>query len=237
MPRIFGSGIAPNIYYRDYFRTYVERDVRDLVRIKDFDRFDVFVKLLAGRVGQILNASSLAADVGVSNKTIAEWISILEISHVVFKLRPWFGNIGKRLTKSPKIYFTDTGLAARLLGIESPEQMVRDPLHGNLFENLVVLEVLKSVLNQNLTTDFYYFRTEAGVELDLLFKNAGRWNAIEIKSSATVNTDYFKNLSKVAAIPEFENMKKFLVYSGENIASFKGVHCVNYRDAGEILDG
>ena len=235
MPRIFDSGIVPNIYYRDYFRTYVEREVRDLVRIKDFDGFDVFVKLLAGRVGQILNASSLAANVGVSNKTITEWISILEISNVVFKLRPWFGNIGKRLTKSPKIYFTDTGLAARLLGIESPEQMARDPLHGNLFEKIVVQEVLKSVLNQNPTTDFYYFRTESGIELDLLFKNAGRRNAIEVKSSATVNTDYFKNLSKIAAIPEFENMEKFLVYSGENIAGFKGVHCVNYRDAGKIL--
>lgn len=235
MPRIFNSHIEPNIYYRDYFRTYVERDVRDLIRIRDFDRFDIFVKLLAGRVGQILNTSSLAADVGVSNKTIAEWISVLEISNVVFKLRPWFGNVGKRLTKSPKIYFTDTGLAARLLGIESPEQVARDPLHGNLFENLVILEVLKSAWNQNMTTEFFYFRTESGIELDLLFKSEGCWNAVEIKSSSTVNMDYFKNLTKVASIPEFENMKKILVYSGDNIESFKGCRCVNYKDAGKIV--
>lgn len=235
MPRIFDSNIEPNIYYRDYFRTYVERDVRDLIRIRDFDRFDIFVKLLAGRVGQILNTSSLAADVGVSNKTIAEWISVLEISNVVFKLRPWFGNVGKRLTKSPKIYFTDTGLAARLLGIETPEQVARDPLHGNLFENLVILETLKSAWNQNMPTEFFYFRTESGTELDLLFKNEGCWNAVEIKSSSTVNTDYFKNFTKVASIPEFENMKKILVYSGDNIESFKGCRCVNYKDAGKIV--
>lgn len=235
MPRIFDSNIEPNIYYRDYFRTYVERDVRDLIRIRDFDRFDIFVKLLAGRVGQILNTSSLAADVGVSNKTIAEWISVLEISNVVFKLRPWFGNVGKRLTKSPKIYFTDTGLAARLLGIETPEQVARDPLHGNLFENLVILETLKSAWNQNMPTEFFYFRTESGIELDLLFKNEGCWNAVEIKSSSTVNTDYFKNFTKVASIPEFESMKKILVYSGDNIESFKGCRCVNYKDAGKIV--
>lgn len=235
MPRIFDSHIEPNIYYRDYFRTYVERDVRDLIRIRDFDRFDIFVKLLAGRVGQILNTSSLAADVGVSNKTIAEWISVLEISNVVFKLRPWFGNVGKRLTKSPKIYFTDTGLAARLLGIETPEQVARDPLHGNLFENLVILETLKSAWNQNMLTEFFYFRTESGTELDLLFKSEGCWNAVEIKSSSTVNTDYFKNFTKVASIPEFENMKKILVYSGDNIESFKGCRCVNYKDAGKIV--
>lgn len=235
MPRIFDSNIEPNIYYRDYFRTYVERDVRDLIRIRDFDRFDIFVKLLAGRVGQILNTSSLAADVGVSNKTIAEWISVLEISNVVFKLRPWFGNVGKRLTKSPKIYFTDTGLAARLLGIETPEQVARDPLHGNLFENLVILETLKSAWNQNMPTEFFYFRTESGTELDLLFKSEGCWNAVEIKSSSTVNTDYFKNFTKVASIPEFENMKKILVYSGDNIESFKGCRCVNYKDAGKIV--
>lgn len=235
MPRIFDSNIEPNIYYRDYFRTYVERDVRDLIRIRDFDRFDIFVKLLAGRVGQILNTSSLAADVGVSNKTIAEWISVLEISNVVFKLRPWFGNVGKRLTKSPKIYFTDTGLAARLLGIETPEQVARDPLHGNLFENLVILETLKSAWNQNMPTEFFYFRTESGTELDLLFKSEGCWNAVEIKSSSTVNTDYFKNFTKVASIPEFESMKKILVYSGDNIESFKGCRCVNYKDAGKIV--
>ena len=235
MPRIFDSNIEPNIYYRDYFRTYVERDVRDLIRIRDFDRFDIFVKLLAGRVGQILNTSSLAADVGVSNKTIAEWISVLEISNVVFKLRPWFGNVGKRLTKSPKIYFTDTGLAARLLGIETTEQVARDPLHGNLFENLVILETLKSAWNQNMPTEFFYFRTESGIELDLLFKNEGCWNAVEIKSSSTVNTDYFKNFTKVASIPEFESMKKILVYSGDNIESFKGCRCVNYKDAGKIV--
>lgn len=235
MPRIYDSGIEPGVYYRDYFRTYVERDVRSLMKIKDFDKFEIFVKLLAGRIGQVFNASALAGDVGVSSKTIGEWVALLETSNIIFKLRPWFGNLGKRLVKSPKIYFTDVGLAAMLLGIENTQQLSRDPLLGNLFENLVVLEVMKSAFNENRMTEFFYFRTDTGVEVDLLFKVENRWTAVEIKSASSVNSDYFKNMDKLAKLPGFESLDKNLVYSGENLKNFKGVRCCNFETAGSLL--
>ncbi|MCL4100571.1 ATP-binding protein [Fibrobacter sp. HC4] len=235
MPRIYDSGIAPGVYYRDYFRTYVERDVRSLMKIKDFDKFEIFVKLLAGRIGQVFNASALAGDVGVSNKTIGEWVSLLETSNIIFKLRPWFGNLGKRLIKSPKIYFTDTGLATMLLGIENTQQLSRDPLLGNLFENLVVLEVIKTAYNENKMTEFFYFRTDTGVEVDMLFKVDERWNAVEIKSASSVNSDYFKNMEKLAKLPGFETLNKNLVYSGENLKNFKGVRCCNFQSVSSLL--
>ena len=235
MPRIYDSGIEPGIYYRDYFRTYVERDVRSLMKIKDFDKFEIFVKLLAGRIGQVFNASALAGDVGVSSKTISEWVTLLETSNIIFKLRPWFGNLGKRLVKSPKIYFTDTGLATMLLGIENSQQLSRDPLFGNLFENLVVLEMTKSAFNENKMTEFFYFRTDTGVEVDLLFKVENRWTAVEIKSASSANSDYFKNMDKLAKLPGFESLNKILVYSGENLKNFKGVHCCNFETASSLL--
>lgn len=235
MPRIYDSGIEPGVYYRDYFRTYVERDVRSLMKIKDFDKFEIFVKLLAGRIGQVFNASALAGDVGVSSKTIGEWVALLETSNIIFKLRPWFGNLGKRLVKSPKIYFTDVGLAAMLLGIENTQQLSRDPLLGNLFENLVVLEVMKSAFNENRMIEFFYFRTDTGVEVDLLFKVENRWTAVEIKSASSVNSDYFKNMDKLAKLPGFESLDKNLVYSGENLKNFKGVRCCNFETAGSLL--
>ncbi|OWV01470.1 MULTISPECIES: ATP-binding protein [unclassified Fibrobacter] len=234
MPRIYDNAIEPGIYCRDYFRTYVERDIRSLMKIKDFDKFEIFVKLLAGRVGQIFNASALAGDVGVTNKTIVEWVNLLEVTNIIFKLRPWYGNLGKRLVKSPKIYFTDTGLVAMLLGIETKEQLSRDPLVGNLFENMVVLEIMKSALNKNAMTEFFYFRTETGLEVDLLFKQGTAWNGVEIKSAATVNSDFFKNMEKLSKLPGFETLSKHLVYSGENIKSYKGVRCWNFRDAGDV---
>ena len=235
MPRIYDSGIEPGVYYRDYFRTYVERDVRSLMKIKDFDKFEIFVKLLAGRIGQVFNASTLTGDVGVSSKTIGEWVALLETSNIIFKLRPWFGNLGKRLVKSPKIYFTDVGLAAMLLGIENTQQLSRDPLLGNLFENLVVLEVMKSAFNENRMTEFFYFRTDTGVEVDQLFKVENRWTAVEIKSASSVNSDYFKNMDKLAKLPGFESLDKNLVYSGENLKNFKGVRCCNFETAGSLL--
>ncbi|MCQ2060238.1 MAG: ATP-binding protein [Fibrobacter sp.] len=235
MPRIYDSGIEPGVYYRDYFSTYVERDVRSLMKIKDFDKFEIFVKLLAGRIGQVFNASTLAGDVGVSSKTIGEWVALLETSNIIFKLRPWFGNLGKRLVKSPKIYFTDVGLAAMLLGIENTQQLSRDPLLGNLFENLVVLEVMKSAFNENRMIEFFYFRTDTGVEVDLLFKVENRWTAVEIKSASSVNSDYFKNMDKLAKLPGFESLDKNLVYSGENLKNFKGVRCCNFETAGSLL--
>ena len=172
---------------------------------------------------------------GVSSKTIGEWINLLETSNVIFKLRPWYGNLGKRLVKSPKIYFTDVGLVAMLLGIETEQQLVRDPLFGNIFENLVVVEVMKSALNRNLLTEFFYFRTETGVEVDLLFKRDECWNAVEVKSAYSINPEFFKNMDKLSKLNGFENLKKTVIYSGETIKSYKDVFCCNFAKAGSIV--
>jgi uncharacterized protein len=168
LPRLYDQNQRPATAYSSYYQTYVERDVRLLIQLKDAAHFEKFMKLLAGRVGQIMNYESLAGDVGVDSKTIRHWLSILEASFIVFKLPPYFENFGKRVIKSPKYYFTEPGLLSFLLGIEKPEQVERDPLVGNLFENLVVLEVLKTQYNQGRMAQLYFYRDSNGKEVDLL---------------------------------------------------------------------
>ena len=158
LPRIYDQNQRPTPAYSNYYQTYVERDVRQLINLKDYSLFEKFIKLLAGRVGQLMDYTSLANDVGVTSKTIKHWLSILEASFVVYKLSPYFESFGKRVVKSPKYYFIDTGLLSFLLGIEKPEQVSRDPLVGQLFENLVVLECLKTRYNQGKLSNLYYYR-------------------------------------------------------------------------------
>jgi predicted AAA+ superfamily ATPase len=158
-----------------------------------------FVKLLAGRVGQVLNLHSLSGDVGVSSPTLREWLSVLEASFVVFRLPPYYENFGKRFIKSPKLYFTEPGLAAYLLEIRSSEQAARDPLLGGLFENLIVIEALKARLNQGLDSDLYYFRDQSGFEIDLLLSRHRRLYPFEIKAARSYHSDYFRNLEKFAS--------------------------------------
>src|SRR5690606_9581168 len=151
LPRVYDQEQRPRVAYASYYQTYVERDVRQLIRLKDASLFEKFMKLLAGRTGQLSNLQSLGADVGVDAKTLGHWLSILEASFVIFRLSPYFENFGKRAVKSPKYYVTDTGLLTYLLGIETPEQLARDPLLGGVFENLVILEARKARLNRGLT--------------------------------------------------------------------------------------
>ena len=153
MPDVHVRNIPPSSYYRNYFQTYVERDIRQIVNIKNLNVFERFVTLLAGRVGQVVNLASLSAETGVSSTTITEWISILEAAFLVFRLPPHFSNISKRVVKSPKIYFADVGLVAWLLGLETPAQVSRAPLRGQLFENMVVSDIRKQMLNQGLIRD------------------------------------------------------------------------------------
>jgi predicted AAA+ superfamily ATPase len=161
-PRIYDQKMRPKQMYANYYRTYVERDVRQLIQLKDVAPFEKFMKLLAGRAGQLVDYANLANDVGVDAKTIKHWLSILEASFIVFKLSPYFENFGKRVIKSPKYYFSDLGLLCYLLGIETEEQLTRDPLVGNIFENLIVLEALKTRFNQGLAANLYFFRDSHG---------------------------------------------------------------------------
>ncbi|MHB8232711.1 MAG: ATP-binding protein [bacterium] len=195
-PRIYDMGIEPHQALGDYIATYVERDIRQLISIKDLNLFEKFLKLCAGRIGQLLNLQSLANDIGVSHTTVRSWISILESSYIIFLLPPWYNNFSKRLIKSPKLYFYDVGLASYLLGIENENQVFRDPLRGNLFENLAVTEVLKYRFNKGMKSNLYFYRDSKGLEIDLIYEIGRNILPIEIKSGATISEDFFKNLKK-----------------------------------------
>lgn len=234
LPRVHDQLQRPHTAYANYYQTYVERDVRQLIRLKDSALFEKFVKLLAGRVGQIINYQSLANDVGVDGKTIQQWLSILEASFVVFKLSPYFENFGKRVIKSPKYYFSDTGLLCYLLDIERVEQVARDPLIGNLFENLVILEALKSRYNRGQPPGLHFFRDSHGNELDLLTKSGNQLTGIEIKSAATWNRSFTKGLLHFDA-KNHPLEKRYLVYSGEPFTFSNGIEAVPYTKVGEIL--
>ncbi len=195
-PRIYDIHIDPHQVIGDYIVTYVERDIRQLISIKDLNLFEKFLKLCAGRIGQLLNLQGLANDTGISHTTARSWISILEASYIIFLLPPWFNNFSKRLIKSPKLYFYDVGLASYLLGIENEKQVSRDPLRGNLFENLTIIEVLKYRFNKGKKSNLYFYRDSKGLEIDLIYEVGRNIFPIEIKSGATVSEDYFKNLKK-----------------------------------------
>ena len=198
-PRIHDKGLNPSQALADYFATYVQRDLRQLAAVQDLHRFERFVRLCAGRTGQLLNLSSLGNDVGVSHATARAWIDLLQSSYIVHLLPPWFTNAGKRLVKAPKLYFVDVGLACWLLGLRSAEQAARDPLWGSLFENFVIMEAMKDRLNAGETAEMYFYRDSEGSEVDLLLPTGGKMHAIEIKAGATVNSDYFRGLKTFAA--------------------------------------
>ncbi len=198
-PRIHDKNLNPSQALADYFATYVERDLRQLAAVHDLQRFERFMRLCAGRTGQLLNVDSLANDAGVSHATARAWIDLLQTSYIVYLLPPWFTNSGKRLVKSPKLYFYDVGLVSWLLGLRTPEQVLRDPLWGSLFENFIIMEALKDRLNAGESPEMYFYRDSEGNEVDLLLPTGGKLHAIEIKAGATVNSDYFKGLKTFAA--------------------------------------
>ena len=233
-PRIHAQQMPPDVMLSDYFATYVERDVRQLINLRHLREFGQCVRLLAGRTGQLLNHSSLGNEVGVSSNTITQWLSILEASFLVFTLAPWSANIGKRLVKSPKVYFYDVGLACWLLGIRTVEQLQHHPLRGALFENLVVLEVLKSLRHQGLRDPLYFFRDSNGLEIDLLLEHADGLALIEIKAAQTVSAPLFKGLRSVSAVLGERVKSQHLVYGGDTIQERTGVQVLPWHMAGTL---
>lgn len=209
-----GKNIA-ELYYSSYMRTYIDRDVRELLNVRSISQFHIFLRLCAARIGSIFNASELANEVGVSANTINSWLTILETSYIVIRLQPWSENSRKRLIKSPKIYFCDTGLACYLLGIESAEQLARDKMRGHLFENFIVMEQLKSRLNNGKTGNAYFFRDSNGNEIDLLVNNGGELDAYEIKSSMTFCTSFNAILQKADSLLTTKVRNKAVIYSGD----------------------
>ena len=222
LPRLYRDALPANDLYRNYYETYVERDVRQLIELRNLQAFELFMKLLAGRIGQVLNLNALAGDAGVSSPTLREWLSVLEASFVVFRLPPYYENFGKRFIKSPKLYFTEPGLAAYLLEIRTPGQMSRDPLLGSLFENMVVIEALKARWNHGLDADLYYFRDQAGFEIDLILSRQRRLFPLEIKAARTFRTEHFRNLEKFATWSESIEPGT-LVYAGDQEQTVRGM--------------
>lgn len=230
MPELYRTRKNATDYYRNYFRTYLERDVRRLVNVKDLILFERFVTLLAGRIGQTVNFSSLANETGVSSTTIASWMSVLEASFLIYRLQPHHTNVAKRVVKSPKVYFTDVGLAAYLLGLEEETQVSRDPLRGQLFENLVVMDVRKRFTNRGRDSRMAVYRTEKGFEVDLIVRQGTRVRPIEIKSAMTFNGKLTANLQKYTDEDPMAE-KPLLIYDGEPVESFgpQCVSAVNFR--------
>lgn len=230
-PGVWNANLDPTTFYRDYFETYIQRDVRQMLQVKDLRTFQKFVRLCAGRIGQLFNASDLANNLGVSGHTVKSWISVLEASQIIYLMEPFFTNLGKRLVKSPKIYFHDVGLAAYLLGFTSASQIYTDRLRGPLFENMVVSEILKSACNQNREARLAFYRDKQQHEVDVLIPAGRDYVSVEIKSSATFHKEFLKELIYFANIqPEIPD-NRFLVYAGETLPPVQGVKLLNFKDA------
>lgn len=214
-PAIYDRKIAPIDWYSNYIQTYVERDVRQMMNIKELSNFQKFIRLCAGRCGSLLNLSNLGNECGISHNTAAQWLSILEASFIIIRLQPHFRNFSKRLIKSTKIYFLDCGLMAWLLGIRNVEQMRTHPLRPQLFETLIISEIYKSKFNLGEAAHLFFWRDRSGLEVDLVSDKGQTLLPIEIKSGATITDDFFITLKKWKKIAGKISDKPSLVYGGD----------------------
>ncbi len=234
-PRIYKDHLDPTKAYRSYFQTYVERDLRQLIQVKDLMQFERFVQILAGRIGQILNMEEIGGEVGISSHTVKEWISILEASFIIFRMPPYFENFGKRQIKSPKLFFNDVGLAIYLLGIENETQLKRDPLRGHLFKNAIVLELKKYRTNQGLDPHLYSYRDVKKNEVDVIYKKGNELIPIEIKSSKTFHSEFIENLIFFQNIAKNRSPKSYLIYAGDAEQTIKTARVINYKNTDQIF--
>lgn len=234
LPRLYDAGVSPADLYSSYFATYVERDVKRLINVKDITKFETFIRLLAGRVGQLVNLSSLAGDVGASSTTLAGWLSALEASFVVIRLPPYHANLGKRLVKTPKLYFTEPGLLAWLLQIESAEQVSRDPLLGGIFENMVVVEAVKAAYNRGAAPQLSFYRDKTGLEIDLIREYQRRPFALEIKAGSTYVSEFTKPLRRFQSL-HGDLAGAAVVYGGAEREMLNGIDLVPYALTAELL--
>jgi len=234
MPRLYNEGIAPFDMYENYLATYVERDVNQIANIKHRREFDMFLRVLAGRTGQLINCQSIANDIGVSVPTIKNWISVLEACFIITTLPCYYRNFGKRFVKAPKIYFTDVGMLTHLLGIREESQIVRDPLFGAIFENLVVMEAFKAKLNRGLPPDLYFIRDRSGTEVDLVAEQGRKLHLFEIKASASYSADFTKAMDRLAKdIPDIASRN--VIYSGDDLPNGKTAGYFNFKSIERLI--
>ena len=213
-PAIYAGDNIPRLFYPAYMRTYLERDVRQLLQVKDLYQFQTFLRLCAGRTGSLFNASELSNEVGISVNTVRSWLSILQASYIVFMLHPYFDNSRKRLTKTPKLYFYDTGLACYLLGIENETQLNSDRMRGHLFENMVISDIMKRRAHAGKSTDLMFYRDSNGNEIDLLVPDGQTWEGYEIKSSSTYNSAFEKGFHSITNQLDAQLTRRAVIYCG-----------------------
>ncbi len=234
-PRIIAEKLNPTEAYSFYVNTYIERDVRQIINVQELSLFEVFLKLCAGRTGQIINYSELAGSCGIDHKTVKRWLSILETSYIVKILRPYYRNLNKRLIKSPKLYFCDPGLAAYLLNIRKPSQLENHPLIGALFETYAVGELFKSFYNKIRKDNLYFFRDSRAREVDILFDKVVSVDLLEIKIAQTIHSSMFRQMHYVHTLPiKVERM--FLVYGGEECYSRENTQIISWNKIADILE-
>jgi predicted AAA+ superfamily ATPase len=234
-PRTYECAVEPYRFYEDYVSTYLERDVRKLTNLKDIILFQNFMVLCASRIGQVINQQSMANDLGVSSTTISQWLSVLEASFVIVRLKPYFENLGKRIIKSPKLYFVDVGLASHLNGIESLAEIQKSPLKGALVENLVVIELFKHRYNLGKSPNLYFYRDSHQNEVDLIYKHADQLTPIEIKNGQTFNPRFLKGLHYFRALAPNRVKNGYLLYKGDVQQQVQGFYLLNMMNLDSVL--
>ncbi len=234
-PRIYDKKIPPQIWLSDYVMTYVERDIRQLIAVKDLILFNRFIKMCAARTGQILNLSSLASDCGITHNTAKAWIAVLVASYIVFLVTPHFKNYNKRLIKAPKLYFYDTGLACLLMGIQQAEQLHTHSARGALFETMIVGDLIKQRFNAGLLSNLYFWRDSQGHEVDLIIENGDELIPIEIKSGQTIAADYFKGIQYWQNL-NAQNKKAWLIYAGDQIQKRHAINVIGWQQIVNLDD-
>ena len=233
-PEVHGESLDGERWYNAYIETYLERDVRQLINLRDVMTFQRFLGLCAGNCSQLLNTSRIGSDCGVHHNTVSNWLSILQATYVVFLLPPHSANFRKRLVKTPKLYFFDTGLACRLLGIERPQQLVSHPLRGALFENWVVSELMKARFNQGKKSNLFFWRNNTGLEVDVIADHGETLLPVEVKSGATIASDWFTNLHKWTELAGSTAEPGFLVYGGNLPQKRSTVTVLPWREIGTL---
>ena len=234
-PRIFDKNLNPTEALSFYLSTYVERDIRSLIHLKNLTTFERFLKICATQIGQLLNYTAIANDCGIDQKTVKEWLSVLEASYIIFQIQPHYQHFRKRLTKSNKLYFYDVGLTSYLLGIENPQHLETHPLKGLLFENFIVGELLKNRFNHVKNNNIYFYRDHAGNEVDIILDYGNELYSIEIKSAATIHSDFLKGLKFYQHLAGKKNTKRFIVYAGAISEEMNGIKIYRYQDIARLF--
>jgi len=230
-PRLHDMKIKPDNFYPSYLQSYIERDIRTLRAVENLQAFSRFLGLCAGRVGQVLNLTSLANDAGIAVNTAKSWLSLLESSYIIFQLQPYYRNFNKRIIKSPKIYFYDTGVASSLLRLNDPTVLRMHYLYGALFENLVISEIIKCQAHSGRRASVYYWRESNGVEIDCIVESShGETIALEIKGGQTYNADYIRNLNLFPADDGKGKVRKMVIYTGLNKSTIRDIEVITWEE-------